>query len=437
MANIFISWSGNEPLAECLEKLIDSKVHDAIVSGGSQDEVYYGEHVIKQINQCSYAILLVEGDGENNAISHNLMFEWGYVMAKFPHNCIYTMFIDKKTSELPQDLQGSWYFPFTRKKPDGNLKTDEQLACEIYAQFIESFQKTQEEYNYFDIVNNWKNHFSAMLDNTVKDEAKLCKYILMGCFSAYYYCDNEDLRDLLDEISGSPTLNEVVDLAIAYVDTFLFSETMSKPITRKQLRHLTNSFDEALERERKMSKDVDLLMDMVCYNAYGLSYLLYLKNDGLDEDVVEEYGDLACEKLQSVLKVLDEFDKVSADDCLNMLIKSYIYNDLAHIHKDNFKDNEGYQKYLDLSVQSRKELHRTFKNSYPNNRFMITKLHQEYMVALSEQCAYIENSRVKRENIDNILYRMEDWQKEVMYSTTLLKRIEKNLKALGVKVEPI
>ena len=44
MSNIFISWSGNEPLAKQIEKLIDSKVHNAIISGGSQNELYYGEH---------------------------------------------------------------------------------------------------------------------------------------------------------------------------------------------------------------------------------------------------------------------------------------------------------------------------------------------------------------------------------------------------------
>ena len=118
-----------------------------------------------------------------------------------------------------------------------------------------------------------------------------------------------------------------------------------------------------------------------------------------------------------------------------MLLKSYIYNDLAHICKDNFSDLEGYHKYMDLSVSSRRELHRNFKNTYPNNRFMITKLHQEYMVALSEQCSYIENIRLKREHIDNILYRMEDWKKEVAYSATLLNRIERNLNAIGIKVD--
>ena len=51
MANIFIGWSGNQPLAFCLEKLIDNNINDAIVGGGAPQDMFIGAQVINQINQ--------------------------------------------------------------------------------------------------------------------------------------------------------------------------------------------------------------------------------------------------------------------------------------------------------------------------------------------------------------------------------------------------
>ena len=81
MDNVFIAWSGNKELAKELAKIINStnKVN-AIVGGGQPKDMFVGEQVLNQIGKCDSAILLVENkDGQ---ISPNLMFEWGYIIAK-------------------------------------------------------------------------------------------------------------------------------------------------------------------------------------------------------------------------------------------------------------------------------------------------------------------------------------------------------------------
>ena len=432
MANVFIGWSGNQPLALCLEKLINSDEHEAIVGGGTPRDMYVGAQVINQINQCSYAILLVENISDEGAISNNLMFEWGYIMAKLPHTCIYTMLIDKESRDLPSDLQGTWVSPIARTAPDGTRKADEVLAFEIYNKFKGEFDSAQSKSDLFDVINGWKRVFSNLIEKRVNDEIKKIKYILLGCYAAYYYTDNEDLREVLDEISGSPMLNDVVDFAKAYIDVFLYSDNMTRPISRRQFRGLCEVYRDTLDRKRCLDKELDLFMDILCYNAFSLAYVFYLRNDDFDDETRADYADIALEYLADIENTLEKFEEVRQDECLSLLIKSYLYNDRSHIYRDYVQNEDELKSNLLKSVDSRRELYRAFKRNYPSNRFLTTKFDQEYMVALSDLCYYIEDKRERRAYIEDISDRFEDWEKEISYSTSLLKRIRHNLKRIGV-----
>lgn len=70
-------------MADTLADLITSKTGDhTIVGGGQPKDMFIGAQVIEQINRCDSAILLIED--KNGMISSNLMFEWGYIYAKYP-----------------------------------------------------------------------------------------------------------------------------------------------------------------------------------------------------------------------------------------------------------------------------------------------------------------------------------------------------------------
>jgi hypothetical protein len=95
MDRIFIGWSGNQPLAYELASIIEEdRDKNAIVGGGVPTDMYVGAQVIKQMKTCNYAALLVED--KNGDISNNLMFEWGYLIAKMPINNIHIFLINKK-----------------------------------------------------------------------------------------------------------------------------------------------------------------------------------------------------------------------------------------------------------------------------------------------------------------------------------------------------
>ena len=107
---------------------------------------------------------------------------------------------------------------------------------------------------------------------------------------------------------------------------------------------------------------------------------------------------------------------------------------MSHIFRDYIDDEEKLKGYLIKSVEARKELYRVYKRNYPKNHFMITKFDQEYMVALSDLCYYTEDKKERRAYVDDICDRFEDWEKEISYSTSLLRRIQNNLKRIKVDV---
>lgn len=95
--------------------------------------------------------------------------------------------------------------------------------------------------------------------------------------------------------------------------------------------------------------------------------------------------------------MLDLFEETFKNNvCLVLLLRSYTFNDIGYLYKDVFFDENAFLENLTKSVEYRKQLHQTFKSSYPANIFLATKLEQEYIIALSDQCNY--HGRVSSKN---------------------------------------
>lgn len=61
------------------------------------------------------------------------------------------------------------------------------------------------------------------------------------------------------------------------------------------------------------------------------------------------------------------------------------------------------------------------------NIFLATKLEQEYIIALSEQCNYMENSVIKTMQKNIVMAKYEEWEKELVYTSSLTDRIKDNI----------
>ena len=422
MDNIFIAWSGNQSLANELANVIaGDKKYKATVGGGKPTDRYIGEQVINQINKCDAAILLVEH--KNGAISPNLMFEWGYLVAKYSVNKIYTVLINISRNELPSDVLGTWVL---EEKLDRESTTERCFAEDIYKKFIDDYERDV-EFDYFDIIDDWKNYFYRIRNMERATEAELCRYIVIGCLAAYYYGDNEELKRSLNNIPCSDKLQDVVAFGKTYIDVFLNSQNMSRPLNDEQIYNVKDSFETLLKRERRLDNELDDIFDILCYDAYGLACALYLRNEDLDEEIKEYFGVLTQTNLEKVLEDIEKFESNYNDNRnVSILLKAYIHNDLSRYYKKT-GDHEKHMSHLNKSVEKRKELYHIVKSTYPNNTFLIDKMEQEYMIALSAQCCYMSDPVLKKISINKIRKRLDDWLSDRNSLNSLISRIEANL----------
>lgn len=125
---------------------------------------------------------------------------------------------------------------------------------------------------------------------------------------------------------------------------------------------------------------------------------------------------------------MDTFEETYKNNvCLVLLLRSYISNDIGHLYRSAFCDENAFLENLTKSVEYRKQLHQTFTSSHPANIFLSTKFEQEYIIALSEQCNYMEDSVIKTMYKNLVVVKFEEWKKELVYTSSLTDRIKNNI----------
>ena len=364
-------------------------------------------------------------DKADGQISHNLMFEWGYITAKLPVNNICTILINKSPRDLPSDLLGTWVFEL--KSEAGGDET--ALAKEVLEIVERSFGEDGDK-NYFNLIDRWPQIFSRLKNQLPENDTESAEYILMGCLAAYYYMDNIPLRKLLDTLSGTMAINDVISFAKAYIDIFIESENMTKEISQDTAFALVEVFESTLTRASSIGEEQDRLLDILCYDAYGLTCSLFLKNPDIDEELKSIFVEKSLDCYTKAIEIIDEFSEKNNCVCLWQLLRSYLFNDLAHFYLSVVGDTEKFKSYLASSVEQRKMLYQTFASMYPDNLFLATKFEQEYIIALSEQCNYLEEGFTKAMFKKNILSKFQRWQKELIYTSSLTDRIKANIEHL-------
>ena len=432
MANVFIGWSGNSKLAYKVKAILETVNHTVTVGGGTPKDMFVGGQVISQINDCTHAILLVEDkDGQ---VSGNLFYEWGYISAKMNSNNVFAYLINSKARDLPSDLLGVWVNELTCSNRNDE-EAENGLAARVCEHFLSNCAAIKEN-SYFDIIHDWPDYRSKLVNYKRYSDEIVSETILFGCFAAYYYGDNIGLRSELSHINGSEKLNRIVYFAKSYIDIFLNSGNMSSALPPESFFEASEVMEMMLERKYDPEDPFETCLNFVIYDAYGLACYLFMRNEDLDEGMLVSVREKAHSCFENVFKEIERFETQRPNEkCLSSLIRCYIYNDMSHLLYYFFKDNDGYHKYLDLAVDERKKLFVLYQSEYRNNSLLAAKLEQEYMIALSEQISVMPNDFKKRLALETVKAKYIKWKKEIAYSSSLTDRIGANLAKIGAKVD--
>ena len=429
MDSIFIGWSGNKALAEKLaEKFKEVGKYRAIVGGGTPNNMYLGAQVIEQIHNCDAAILLVENKkfcGEEKGISPNLMFEWGYLVSRLSAKKINTVLINIPKSSIPSDVLGTW---LREKTLDYTVEgAEEQFVSEVYEAFEKRYE-TEFDFSYFDIIDNWKKYYPEINNTNTSTDREMCSYIIFGCLAAYYYGDSKDLRNTVSKLTCvDDTVRTVVLFAKAYISVFIDSKNMMQPLSEGQVYQSNKTFNAVLERKRSLTKKLDDFLDILCYDIKGLSGLLFLRNENIDEEVKAYYEEDVKHSMEMALQLIGIFEQsFKNNNCVVLLMKSYVYNDSAKLYK-MIGEEEKYLYYLDLSVKARQSLFEAVATQYSGNYFIVEKMEQEYIIAFSDMCQYETNVIHKRANVAYIKEKLEAWESDLHALGSLITRIQNNV----------
>ena len=427
MYNIFIGWSGNKHLADKLADLISqSERMRPIVGGGVPSDMFVGAQVIDQINRCKKTILLAEDKG--GMLSHNLMFEWGYAMARLNIHDIHVFLINKNSRDLPSDLLGSWVSEIS---VDRTKESDEEIAKRIFAIFLPNAMQ-EPEVNYFNLIDSWKQVFVKLTDDIADSNHEVFDYVFAGCMAAYYYQDYQNLRMVLNGFHVNKQTLVFVNFAKAYIDVFIDSENLTSPLPQDSFFNCVQAFDTARKRDRIYDETRELLFDILVQDISALASSLYLRNPNLDKDTTDYCSEMARRNALDVLSAIDDFEKKSpVNSTLVLLLRSYILKDVAHIYLNQYGDRDNFLSCLERSVNERKVLWQNILAYYPKNIFLSTKFEQEYILALSEYCNYMPDGFQKTLYKKTILSKMKEWEKELVYASSLTDKIRGNIEKFG------
>ena len=417
MSKVFIAWSGNFDVACKLKKYIDARQGYEAVVGGNLHElntIFVGGTIIEQMKQCDQGIVLVQKNVEHGGLSPNIMFEWGYLLAKLNVNKMHHYFIDRP--EIPSDLHGVWAFDISTEN-----RTADEVAEILGEEFFKSQRNTLNANKMKIIMDREETRRIIKLHCTdpICSNFEMAQYILCYIFCANIYTDTRDesYKDMerFYSMMGENALQSaelLLAVKCAIISTSFFRKIKyigdEQFIDKEDFYSFSESYYELLEQvenlEKSEVKDV-LLISIGDYITY--LYLLMINGDEIDNDKKLKYCKILYKYSEDTAKLCDEFEssapKLNAQFC--RLIRAYMYRDMfcALDCIERIESVEGgarseskedrlvrIKDCLYKSLEERKKLFNEYSMGNVNAQFY-NNIEMEYYLALAEYRLYVDD----------------------------------------------
>ena len=421
MSRVFIAWSGNFGIASKLKDLIDDHPgYEAIVGGNlhTLNTIFVGGTIIEQMKQCDQAILLVQKNEAHGGLSPNVMFEWGYLIAKLSANKIHHYLINEP--EIPSDLHGVWSYGISTAD-----HTDDEIAQELCDKFFSS-QRNSLNKNKMRVImdrDETRSIIKKHIENPICSNYEMAQYVLCYMFSANIYMDTreEAFRDMelfYSQMGENAQQSQELLLAvrcaiitisffrkIKYIGDEQFIDKDDFYTFRECYEDLMYQIEDLAESEVKKLLIVSV-GDFVTY-----LYLLIINGRDIDDDKKRIYCSRLYEDSERTANDCFELEKMAPklNSQLCWLIRSYMYRDmfcaLDCVEKIEGVDTENRtEEQLDRlnkikdclykSLEERKKLYNEYSVGNVNAAFL-NNIEMEYFLALAEYRLYENDYRLR------------------------------------------
>ncbi len=432
---IFIAWSGTNAIATAVQDRLAQEDYQPIVGGGgggpNMVDMFVGAAVLRQIDQCSQAIFIMQKK-RDGTISSNLMFELGYALARFNPRKIHVFYIDIPHNDpvIPSDIMGIWADFF-----------DTTAGLDVADSIVEKFLRNQRimipenKMMVIDSYYTYRDQLRNYPEAPFCSEFELAQYVLFFGQAAYMFGDEQEATHILRKLSNvlmrenpGPELVQALRFSICYLDLFNRWKKEGELLYLSRddyaaLRHTLDGVAEVLKHWPE--NDFTLWFQVFLYDAINFILILHSYAPGIPAGNVRKMLDRSEEFARKCLAACDKLTKERTNTQCVLLYQAYMYRNLSTYYlRIQGADKDIYEN-LHFSYSRRLDLFNYSEMTDLNTRLRDT-FEMEYFLALSELLGYV------REELGPAVFNgfREDCQKYI-------QRLRENNQERGYFIEKI
>ena len=430
MESVFIAWSGNEDLANEVKEQLQNKGYRAEVGGHGPRGNFIGTQVIDQMNSCTHAIILATKRAEEDPckFSDNLMFEWGYLLSKFPEGRVKPYLIDTSFQELPSDLGGSWAETIVTEG-----KSIDLVASEI----VKLFRFERASLDKLEIMSKWqdvKGYISDFAARRSRSDSEMAQYVLFSVISSFYNDEVNVLDHLIENIHpNSTSLSAVISMVRSMVRAYINTEYMAKPLNLRDYWEIVNM----LEREYEDyidEDDADFKQWVHIIRLEHMQFCNYLMALATPDDVDTYFHEEVIRLGGTAVKLIGEnLAQYPKNRGFAALYLSFLHRNMAVSYRVMRMEDKAIEQF-NKSVKQRGDFFFHYSTRFHDDAIVCDKISQEYYLALLEQTEFEPNPRKRRQIMRTVRDYLDVWDEQSKRRHSLLNmvreayaRVEKTL----------
>lgn len=369
---VFIAWSGTQDVAIRVKKILESEYNYICSVGGNSDNnstfASVGDTVIQQIKNCNQAIVIFQ-NRRDGAVSNNLFFELGYVMAMYGQKKIHCVKHIDEEVVLPSDFDNS----FVESIAGGE---DENAFARGIVDYFIGRQKMSINENKMFLINNrymirekMDYHYSEY--GSKCSDYELAQYILYYMQAAQMFGDVDKVHKELLEFKSKHNFEFSSELSLSVDMSISFMEML------QYIKEKENDFEVYLEQKPfwQFKKEHEHFLDVLVDDEFGIfdewarvfilqrlnfGYMLFGNNETSASDLrancyrkSKEYGVRCLESIEVLEKATpskENHDEVG----LISLLRAYVYRNLYVAEK--YLQEDGCLVWLQKTMKERESL---------------------------------------------------------------------------------